>query len=69
MYIRFDTEIYRSIDVPKLPVFTIPLSNSMLPIFEESDVMQKFDTETHKEDIIIFGFESTYKVVTHQILQ
>ncbi len=52
--------------------FTVPISNSMRPTFEKGDLvlMQKFDTEPHEGDIIMFGMAivgGMDKVVTHRI--
>ncbi len=51
--------------------FTIPVSNSMRPTFEAGDLvlMQKFDTEAHEGDIIMFGIAVIGKdqIVTHRV--
>lgn len=52
--------------------FTVPISNSMRPTFEKGDLvlMQKFDTEPHEGDIIMFGMAivgGMDQIITHRI--
>lgn len=51
--------------------FTVPVSNSMRPTFEAGDLilMQKFDTEPQKDDIIMFGMALIGKdqIITHRV--
>ena len=51
--------------------FTVPVSNSMRPTFEAGDLvlMQKFDTEPHESDIIMFAIAVRGKdpIVTHRV--
>jgi len=51
--------------------FTVPVSNSMRPTFEAGDLvlMQKFDVEPHKDDIIMYPLSVIGKdqIVTHRI--
>ena len=51
--------------------FTVPISNSMRPTFEAGDLvlMQKFDTEPHEGDIIMFGMAMIGKdqIITHRV--
>ena len=51
--------------------FTVPVSNSMRPTFEAGDLvlMQKFDVEPHKGDIIMFGLAVIGKdqIITHRV--
>ena len=51
--------------------FTVPVSNSMRPTFEAGDLvlMQKFDTEPQKGDIVMFGLAVIGKdqIITHRV--
>ena len=51
--------------------FTVPVSNSMRPTFEAGDLvlMQKFDVEPNKDDIIMFGLAVIGKdqIITHRV--
>ncbi|HJH29623.1 MAG TPA: signal peptidase I [Methanosarcinaceae archaeon] len=51
--------------------FTTPVSNSMRPTFEVGDLvlMQKFDTESQKGDIVMFGqaFIGKDQIIIHRV--
>ena len=51
--------------------FIVPVSNSMRPTFEAGDLvlMQTFDIEPHKDDIIMFGLTVIGKdqIITHRV--
>ena len=51
--------------------FTVPISNSMRPTFEAGDLvlMQKFDVEPHKDDIVMYPLSVIGKdqIITHRV--